>query len=108
MRLKARLGILGRDDLEELLLPRRGAHCIEQRDLRPRSAGIVHGNVRISSCVPAAKPSLSGGTSTQPSARVSACTGQCPQPRGSTPAASRRTGTTSARPMVELILRASV
>ena len=55
MLLEARLRVFGRDDFEELLLPRGGAHRIEQRDLGACAAGVVHGNARISSCVPAAK-----------------------------------------------------
>ena len=54
MLLEARLRLLGRDDFEELLLPRGRAHRIEQARSRWRSR-IVHGNARISSCAPAAK-----------------------------------------------------
>ena len=92
--LEPRLRLLGRDDFEELLLPRGRAHRIEQGDGGVH--GFIHGNARISSCAPAAKPSLSGGTMTQPSARAIACIGQCPEASGSTPSATRRTGTTSA------------
>jgi hypothetical protein len=74
MGLESRFRVLGRDDFEELLLPRGGAHGIEQRGFR--TAAVVHGNARISSAVPAGKPSLSGGTKIQPSARAIACTGQ--------------------------------
>ncbi len=74
--LEARLRLIGRDDFEELLLPRRRPHGVEQGDIRPRPASVVHGKARISSCAPGAKPSLPAGTSIQPSARVSACIGQ--------------------------------
>ena len=88
MRLKPRLGVFGRHDFEELLLPRRRAHRIEQRDLGACAAGVVHGKARISSCAPAGNPSLSAGTNTQPSACAIACIGQWPDASGSTPSAA--------------------
>src|SRR5436189_294238 len=54
MRLEPCLRLLGRNNLEELLLPGGGAHRIEQRSFRARP--VVHGNARISRCAPAGNP----------------------------------------------------
>ena len=70
---KARLRVLGRHHFEELLLARGGPHRVEQaRRLGSGLAILRHGNGRISTTEPAGYPSLSGETSTQPSAAASA------------------------------------
>ena len=56
---------------KKLLLPRGAAHRIENRRADPAPVGSYDHSV-TATCAPAAKPSLSAGTTTQPSLRASA------------------------------------
>ncbi len=77
---KARTRFLGRDDFEELLLPRRAADrgnkvllgCL----LRLRARTVAHAQGLITTSAPGGYPSLSGGIKIQPSACASADSGR--------------------------------
>src|SRR6202521_6076904 len=96
---------LRRNHLEELLLACCAPHRLEQRRRHVGLLLAAHGRTRISTALPAGNPSLSAGTRIQPSARVRACQGIGLDASGSTPPSTRRTGTTSASPIDEAILR---
>ena len=88
--LEARARLLGRDDLEELLLPRGRAHRIEQGDSARRFHGSFMGSASRPSCRPEslrsrAEPGPSHGARTPASANS-------PRASGSAPSATRQTG----------------
>ena len=66
---KARARLVGGDDFEELLLPRRAADRLDQRSWLAAvlSEAVAHGHGLITTSLPAGKPSLSAGTRIQPS-----------------------------------------
>ena len=77
MPLEAGARLLGGDDLEELLLPRRLPHGREQIGAAiSRLALVVHGHGLNATVAPAGCPSLSGGIRIQPSARAIADSGR--------------------------------
>src|SRR5262245_10436555 len=77
MACKASARLLGRDDFEELLLPRRAADQFEKVVAADRlSRAIAHGNGLTTTSLPTGKPSLSAGTTIHPSACASTPSGQ--------------------------------
>ncbi len=74
---KARARLVGGDDVEELLLPRRTAnHLDEVVTGGTLVRAIAHGHGFITTSLPAGKPSLLAGTRTQPSVPASNPSGQ--------------------------------
>ncbi len=81
MLFEPRARLLRRHHFEELLLARGGAHARDELVLRPSAALLAHADVShghglTCTLAPAAKPSLSAGTSIQPSPRVSEDSGR--------------------------------
>src|SRR5262249_54484123 len=99
----------GGNHFEKLFLSCGGAHRGEQISCPGRRCRIdCHGQDFMMTKASAGRASLAGGRRNEPWARASACSDKYPEASGTTASFSRRMTITSARPTVDVILRAKI